>query len=482
MSFTPDELRLWQAYDRQARRASFTPEELCFPKQLAPLLSTAKRKVLRCGRRAGKTTAVAFKLLLEALKPPAVPVLYVTLTRENAREIIWGDLLELNERHGLGFKAHQSHLELTAPGGGLVQLRGAHTEREVSKYRGKKFKTVVIDEAQSFPDRILAPLVKDVIGPTLMDYQGELWIVGTPPPLRRGYFFECFAGKLASGREQFHWTVRDNERLPARLMGASVDAILKDIREEFGWSEEDPTYLREYEGADIEDLEALLYQYRAGRNDYATLPAGNWTYIFGVDIGYDDSDAIAVWGWREHDPTLYLVDEAGESGQDITDLAEQLHPLIAKYQPIRIVMDEHKKTTAEIRNRHHIPVVAAEKQGKPGYIKLFNADLRKGKVLVRADSWFAGDCGLVRKDPDALVRDVLQELPAKKGGYHSDICDAALYGWRAAGHFREPPAPPPPLPEEDKILAERLEHIRRGQEQGWLEQDAASLGLRNNWD
>lgn len=478
MTLTPDELRLFEAYQRAEKRAAFTPEALCFPKQLAPIKSTAKRKVLRCGRRAGKTTAVAFKLLLAALEQPAVPVMYVTLTRENAREIIWGDLISLNDGYGLGFKEHQSHLEMTSPGGGLVQLRGAHTEKEIAKYRGKKFKLVVIDEAQSFPDRILAPLIKDVIGPTLLDYQGELWLVGTPPPLRRGYFFECFAGKLAAGREQHHWTVRDNERLPARLMGASVNDILSSIRDEFGWSDTDPTYLREYEGQDIEDLEALLYQYRPGRNTYETLPEGKWTFIFGVDIGFDDSDAIAVWGWREHDKTLYLVDEDGDSGQDITDLAELMKPMIEKYKPIRIVMDEHKKTTAEIRRRHGIPIVPAEKSNKPGFIKLFNADMRKGNVKVRPDSWFAEDCRLVRKDPDALVRDVLQELPAKKGGFHSDICDAALYGWRAAHHFLEgeAPAPPPAIP--DAMEAERLARVQK-QVAGdsWLEQDASFMGM-----
>lgn len=437
---------------KERRSASFTAESLCFPEQLAPLEGVGRRKVLRCGRRAGKTTAVAFKLLLAAGQEPAVPVLYVTITRENAREIIWGELLRLNDAFALGGVASESRLILTMPSGTEIQLRGAHTEKEIAKYRGKKFKLVIIDEAQSFPDRIIKPLIQDVIGPTLLDHQGELWLVGTPPPLRRGYFFECYAGKLAAGREQYHWTVRHNTKLPARVLGADIDAILGDIRKEFGWTEDDPTYLREYEGLDIEDTEALLYQWREGRNSYSVLPSGPWTYLVAADIGYDDSDAVGVLGWPRHEQCVYLIEEHVHAEHDVTDLAEVIKPLIPKYKPITIVMDEHKKTTAELRRRHGIPITAAEKHNKPGFIKLFNADMRKGRFKARTTSTFAQDCGLVRKDPDALVRGVLQELPASKGGFHSDACDMGLYGWRAAQHYLES-APPPDQTYEQSYVA-----------------------------
>lgn len=471
-----------RALDRIQRRAGFAPENLCFPEQLRPLVSPAKRKVLRCGRRSGKTTVVAFKLLLEALQPPAVPVLYTTLTRDNAREILWDDLLRLNTDYNLGGVPAVSHLELVMPTGVPIQLRGAHTEREIAKVRGKKFKLAILDEAQSFPDRVIQPLIKDVIGPTLLDYLGELWIVGTPPALRRGYFFECFAGKLAKGREQHRWTVRENTRLPARMMGHDIDKVLAAIREEFGWGPDDPTYRREYLGEDIEDKDALLYQYLSERNHYDELPEGNWTYLLGVDIGHDDSDAIAVWGWREHEARLYLVEEFARAGQDVTDLAEAIKPLIEKYHPISIAIDEHKKTSAELRRRHGIPLTPAEKHDKAGYIKLFNADMRKGLVLARKGGLFAADCGLVRKDPDSLARGKLEELSANKGGYHSDICDAALYGWRAAAHFREEPKPPPPPPLPDQLEAQRLAKVQRDGQVEWWEQEAQGDGFGSGWE
>lgn len=441
---------------RELRRSKFTPEALCFGPQLQAVRSKAKRKVLKCGRRSGKTTAVAIKLLLEAQQPPVVPVLYVTLTRMNAKEIIWGDLLALNEQYGLGGTPNLTDLTLVLPGGGEVKLRGANNERETAKIRGKKFKFVAVDEVQSIPDRILAPLLRDILGPTLLDYGGELWQVGTPPPVRAGIFFESYAGKLAAGREQHGWTIRENERLPARLRGENIDDILRAVREEYGWTDEDPTYLREYLGRDVEDLEALLFAWRDAVNTWiGPQPGGKWNYIFGIDIGFDDSDAIAVLGWQDGSPDVYLIEEHVASERDVTDLANELKRLRDKYNPIKMVIDQGgggKKTVAELVRRHGIALEAAEKADKSGFIRLMNADMRKGHVLARADSIWAADCKLVRKDFDAMAREggKLQELPTGKGGYHSDICDAVLYGWRACYGWAERPKKPEPKTDAER--------------------------------
>jgi hypothetical protein len=461
--------RLLQRQAEAVRAAEFSAQTLCgrVPAQLRAVLSKAKRKVLRCGRRAGKTTAVAIKLLLAALEEgPAAPVLYVTLTRENAREIIWEILCKYNDEYKLGGEVNQSRLTITMPNGVQIQLRGAHTEKEIAKYRGKKFRLVIVDEAQSFPDRILEPLIKDVIGPTLLDYQGELWLVGTRPPVRRGYFWRCFAGDLAAQREQHSWTVVDNMELPARVAGASLDALLEDIRKENGWTEKDPTYCREYLDEDVEDLEALLFQWSALKNEFGALPeGGGWSYVFGIDVGSVDSDAIAVWGWQRNVRKLYLVDEHVEADRDVTDLADAIKRLQPIYSPISMVIDEGgggKKTANELRRRHGLPLKAAEKTQKGAYIRMFNADLRKSVLQISKARTprFVEDCGLVRKDPAALVRGLLQELSANQGGYHSDILDGALYGWREAYHFlenevEEGPPPPPNQEHLERILAEQ---------------------------
>ncbi len=473
--------RLIAELERRQRAASFSAERLCGPnvEQLRAVISKAKRKVLRCGRRAGKTTAVAIALLMCGLEEPVVPLLYVTLTRENAKEILWNELCSINKEYGLGGVEHLSRLTMTMPNGCEIQLRGAHTPREIAKYRGKKFKMAVIDEAQSFPDRVLVPLIKDVIGPTLLDYGGDLWLVGTPVPLKRGYFYENYAGKMAAEREQHRWTIRENFKLPARMAGRDIEEILADVRKEYGWTEDDPTYRREYLGEDVEDPDALLYQFAAERNTYQELPTGAWTYVFGIDIGHDDSDAIAVLGWVANTPTVYLVDEFVRDKQDITDLANKLHELLPIYKPVSMSIDQGglgKKIAEELRRRRQLSVVPADKAQKGGYIKLLNADLRKGKILARPGSRFGEDCGVVRKDPEAWARGELKELDASKGGFHSDICDAVLYGWRACRAYFETP----PKTEKDRMSEQHrkmAEAMDRNKNVPWWEKNAGKLGF-----
>lgn len=461
-------------FQRQKRAAEFSADACAFGPQRTAILSQHKRKVKVCGRRSGKTVGDAIELVLGALVPPIAPELYVTLTRGNAKEIIWPDLVRLNNEYQLGFEVRGGDLEMISPLGIAIQLRGAHTAQEIEKYRGKKFKKAIIDEAGSFPDRVIRPLIQDVIGPALMDYQGSLTLTGTPPMLRKGFFWECWKGRLAAGREQHHWTVRENERFPARLAGMSIDDILAAIRLEFGWDENSPTYRREYLGEDVEDKDALLFEYDERRNGYLDLPCtGKWRYVLGWDLGYEDNMAVCVLGWQEHARVVYLVDEWSTNHVDITDAVEQVKRLVGIYHPQSMVIDQGalgKLIAEEVRRRHGLPVKPADKNQKGAHIALLNTAMRKGELLARSNSVFAEECGLVRKDPEAMANGgKLQELPASKGGFHGNMTDAVLYGWRECRAYFETLLEPafvgPTQPQAPntiaKALAEQKKQSRR---------------------
>ena len=453
----------------QAKRAAeFSADACSFGPQRVAILSEHKRKVKVCGRRSGKTVGDAIELLLGALEPPIVPELYVTLTRGNAKEIIWPDLIRLNAEYSLGFKPREGNLELISPLGVKIQLRGAHTAQEIEKYRGKKFKKAIVDEAGSFPDRVIRPLIQDIIRPALTDYDGALILTGSPPPLRRGFFYECWKGKLAEGREQHHWTVRENERFPAFLAGQSVDDILAGILKEFGWTADHPTFRREYLGEDVEDREALLFEFGAG-NTYTELPKGEgWRYVLAWDLGWDDNMAVAVLGWPKHSRVVYLVDEWSTNHVDITDAASEVKRLVTQYRPQSMVIDQGalgKLVAEEVRRRHQLPVKPAAKEQKGAHIALLNTALRKGEIFAKADSVFADECALVRKDPEALANGGrLQELPASKGGFHGNMTDAVLYGWRECRAYMEELAPerPPEWREPTELMKRALAEQKRG--------------------
>lgn len=465
--------RQLERLERAKRRADFGPEAVAgrSPHQLAYVASQAKRILSHAGRRSGKTRGGAYRLHLAALTPPAAPVGYITLTRESAREIIWDDLLEINDHYGLGGKVNHSRLTITHRFG-RIGLYGCDNQREIRKIRGHKFKEALIDECQSIAEPILKPLLTRDLRPTLIDYQGRLVLAGTGPAARVGRWFEMAFGNLRQNFEVHHWTFRENPYLPAYEMGMTADQIVAEILKEEGWTEQNPTFLREYGGLAVDDLDVRLYQYESAVNDFdGELPAGDWMYTIGIDLGSKDRTAVWVWGWRRHDPTLYQVYEyehAGlvkdpKTGRErpiiVDDVLRWAWEAIKRFPPVKAVVDQGGLglMIADTLRERGLPVEAAQKNDKGAHIKLFNSDLRKGAIKVRADSAFARDAQLVEKDPKAFLHDKLQE---REHGYHSDILDAALYSWRAALHWLQKPAPEPKtLP--DKMREDRFRKVAK---------------------
>lgn len=243
--------------------------------------------------------------------------------------------------------------------------------------------------------------------------------------------------------------------------------------------EDDPTYLREYEGLDVEDRKSLLFDYLADRNAYEDLPVGGeWQYVLAWDLGTGsdnqeaakegDPMALGVLGWKRGSHIVYLVEEWGETGGDVTSAAEAALGMVEHYHPQSMVIDEGglgKLIANEIRRRHKLPVKPAEKTQKGAFIKLFNAALRRGEFLCRADSVFAEEAGLVRKDFKALADGKLRELPTSKGGYHGNATDVCLYGWRECKAYFEREEPKlmigPTQPQAPNIVARAMAEQRK---------------------
>lgn len=463
-------------------RASFDVAKLCGrnEKQLRFVQSRARRLVARCSRRSGKTTGVDYRMLDISREPPFAPQLYVTLTRLNAKQIVWSELLRLNHDHQLGGEPNHSELILRMPQGADIVLAGANNEREIAKIRGKRFKGATIDEGQSVPPRIMVPLVNDVIGPTLLDYQGYLAITGTPGPVLAGYFYEADQGTTSGRYERHSWTLEDNVYLPARMAGKSVAEILAEVRAEHRWTLDNPTFRREYLGEWVRDDDALVLHYDAARNacDWQDKPLPGWRYVLAFDIGFDDADAIAVLGYPPHDARLRLVKERVVAKQGISELAGQLREEVETFRPGKVVGDLGglgKKIAEEIRRRWAINVEAADKNRKVEHVALLDDALRTGAFLAPPDSRFAEDCAVVQWDVDQRARGVLKiaTLP------HSDIADAVLYGYRAAYHWTERPKPVEPTPEQrmDAHEAKEAAAVERRKSREWWDDGGGDGGV-----
>lgn len=451
---------------RRGQTAQFRLEEYLFPQQLKFVTDPSPFKIAVTTRRAGKSTSCVADLVSTALQTPECVCLYITLSRKNAKRLVWPEFKRINKRYKLSVTPNESDLSLTFPNGSVIYLLGAKDRGSIEDFRGLAIKKVYIDEGQSFPVYI-KDLIDDVLGPALIDHSGTLCLIGTPGPVPSGYFYDLTKNK---GWSNHFWSFFDNPHIALKSKHTHQEMLDRELRRR-GVGVDDASIQREWFGKWVVDRNALVFQYDDAINNYVELPKGPWTYILGIDLGFDDADALALLGYQDVGSEVYLFEEIVTRHQDITSLVEQIDKLKKKYDISKIVIDTAglgKKITEEISRRYQIPMIPADKSRKLEYIELFNDVLRTGKFKAKAGSKFSQDCNKVEWDLD-------KSTPEKKAiskRFHSDICDAVVYAWKEAYAYtfkKAPNKPRPGSPEyfkelEDKTYESEFERLRKAEE------------------
>lgn len=398
-----------------------------FPKQRAFFDDTSKNPAAVCSRRAGKSVAISAKLAEGAYKHPLAWSLYLALTRDSAKAIMWEPLLALLEEFQFKFKSNISDLEITLANNSKIKLVGADHPKIKETLRGPRRAVVCIDEAGSFGPG-LKQTIEDSIEPSLMDLDGQLLMVGTPPPSMSGYFHDqCCATRTA---KVHHWTVLDNPHIP------NAKQYLDEVKRKRGWTDDNPTYLREYCGVWAQDWQKCVYKFLATRDcfDISKLPSHPLHWLIGLDLGWNDGTAFSVIGYHEDLPTAYVIHSEKHSHWIPSKIASHLRELIARFKPERIVADAGalgKSIVEEFRQRYDLPIEAAEKTDKNTWIELLNGDLLDGRLKI------ASHLKELHSEMMALQWDEHhKEMP----GQPNDQTDSVLYPFRWCYHYwhREP--------------------------------------------
>lgn len=438
--------------ERQAAPMGLDPS---FPAQNKFIEDSSRYVVAQCSRRAGKTNGLALRFFKTMEKYPKSQCIYLSLTFDSARDILWPVLHELNDQFRLGCNFVESKLLMTHPNGSTLKLMGADMKNFIKRLKGRKYPGVAIDEAQDFGVH-LQSLVDDVLTPSISDYSdGWLALTGTPGPVPQGYFFDVTQnGKY--GYSVHKWTLLDNPHMP------NPKEFIADLIKKREWDSKHPTLLREWQNHWVLDAQSLWIRYNEEKNHYQDLPelpnGADYNYILGIDLGFKDSDALAVLAWSEHTPNTYLVKEIVTPKQGLTELKQQIDRLSEVYDFSKMVMDEGglgKKIGEEFRRQHHLPIVAAEKSRKQENVEFLNDALRTGKFKAKGNSRFAQDSYLVQIDWDRSRPDkiIVKDKP------HSDIIDAVLYAFKESPAFtyrKEPEKPKPGTYEWAKAETERM--------------------------
>lgn len=433
-----------------------------FPAQRAFFDDPAKVKCAQPGRRAGKTTVMGFGLHTAALAHPRTMVPYITLSGVMARRIMWPVLHQMNDRYGLGMDMNDNEMIATLPqNGSSIFLVGGDNMRKVEALRGTPYPRVGIDEAGSFPRVLLRYLIDDVLDASLMDYDGDLWITGTPNAACIGHFYDLTTGKNPSVARvsTHHWTVLDNVHIP------HAREWLERKRKEKRWTLDTPVYLREYMGQWVRDASWLVYRFDRARHMVAELPdliGGN----LGVDLGTSEKQpttAIVASGWAKHNKTVYTTFAKKYPGMTPSSCADEIG-IVRSARPwaSRVVTDAGglgKGYVEEWRKRFQMPAVAAEKKNKLAYIEILNGELDLDRVKL-----LDGPTAPLVEELEVLQWDEDRKAPDERFADHA--ADGWLYSWRDCYGWLEKNAPgsgPEPGSSEwlnAKAAQEKAEAIR----------------------
>lgn len=413
-----------------------------FPQQQKFIEDPAKLKLLSCTRRAGKSMTAAIYLISEALKNPGCNCLAIGLTRESIKSILWKDCLRfLNEKFQLNAIFNLTELTMTLTNGSVIRLTGIDSdENESRKLLGGKYRLVCVDEGSMYTID-LRNLIYGILKPAMTDpnaggQRGTIAMMGTSSNFTRGLFYDVATGK-EPGWSVHNWSAHDNPYV-AKQWQEELDEIAT-LRPLYMQT---PQFRQWYLNEWVVDEEKLCYKFNEGKNLYSERPnlrSELWTYVLGIDLGWEDDTALVVSSFHANDPHLYIVETYNRKFMTLPDVEAKTHEFQQRYEISRVIIDGSAKQSIEtMRTKTGIPFEFADKTGKEAFIELLNADLIQEKIKVHASctNLINEMMSLVWMTDGDRIRQPKKEHPALP----NHLCDAMLYNWRMCFHHHFEPA------------------------------------------
>lgn len=243
--------------------------------------SNARFKVIRAGRRSGKTTYEIESLVFNAVSKKERNVFYLAPTQIQARSIIWENLKK--RLAGIG-ETHEQRLEMKVPtqdgGHSVIKIAGWENREN---FRGQSAHHITFDETDTMKDFFIG--WQEIFRPALIDTSGTADFIGTPkkenPNLRR-------LEKQAETDHEwkpFNFSSWDNPNLPIE----ELEAAKKEM--------DGNTYKQEILAEYVEDLGALFHYTALVDMFTNTITKDNEKYLI-VDIADDGLDKTVFSFWQ----------------------------------------------------------------------------------------------------------------------------------------------------------------------------------------
>ena len=289
--------------------------------------ATERFKVVAAGRRCGKSRLAAWMLILNALQSNKGTVFYVAPTQGQARDIMWGVLLEL--AHPIVSSSHVNNMQIKLINGATISLKGADRPDTM---RGVSLKFLVMDEYADMKPSVW----EEVLRPALADQKGNALFIGTPKG--RNHFYELYKYAEFENDETYrawHFTSYDNPLLdPEEIDTAKKSMSSYAFRQEFMAS-------FEALGSEIFKEDWIQFGEEPDFGDY---------YI-AVDLaGFADVAKAKSARAKRLDNTSIAIVKANEDGWYVADIvfgrwdikktAKKIFDAVEKYRPVAVGIEK----------------------------------------------------------------------------------------------------------------------------------------------
>lgn len=364
-------------------------------------------KLVRAGRRGSKSRLALYAAIMG--HGPAVdsqrmwrgavhglPILWLVPDFSQGRAIWREEILRrFDGKDGAKIDKGEKRLELV--GGGSVELR---TFENIDSIRGRKYGGAIFDEAAFFD---LEYAWHEVIRPALADLRGWAMFPSTPNfgkdgnekrPHGPSYFNELcekeLAGELGPEWGQFHWTTRDNPKLPRE----EVEALYKEY--------EDRPFARDQELearllAGVEGVFFTRFRKDVHARKVAIPHEGVW-WGGGLDWGFSSPGwfGLEAFWHTVHGARSHLRMEWEFDHLDPYDAGYRLGKRLLPYpRPEFIAADASMWDTGDGRGKTVVPLAedfqrglddacGRDREGHSRAPRLYPAPKGKGSRLVRA--------------------------------------------------------------------------------------------------
>jgi len=298
------------------------------PWQQEVLEASERFKVVAAGRRCGKSRLAAWMLIINALQSKSGHVFYVAPTQGQARDIMWGVLLDL--AHPIVSSSHVNNMQIKLINGATISLKGADRPDTM---RGVSLKFLVMDEYADMKPSVW----EEVLRPALADQKGHALFIGTPKG--RNHFYELYKYADLGNDETYrawHFTSYDNPLLdPEEIDTAKQSMSSYAFRQEF---------MASFEALGSEIFKEDWVRFSNDEPD-------DGDYYIAVDLaGFADVAVATKAKTKKLDQTAIAIVKANTDGWwvanimygrwDIKKTARKIFEAVQAYKPIAVGIEK----------------------------------------------------------------------------------------------------------------------------------------------